>query len=563
MKKTIEIVIALSMIAFLGIKLNLVSMTPEDESNKAIIRAWQNLQSEINAWEEKIKGAPEAAKPTLTIILDNLKKAKETLESNPHIQLFITMMEQASIREAIPALHCELSQEFKTYLFDRCGIHLTYPYPEPEDDDASFTEDIDASHISFSQNGSIVALGIINAPWVMLFDTVHKKTVGKIVTTIDTPAVAVSPDGKTVAYELANGMFALWDIQTKQQIGNTMQGSPVAFLPDGSTIIAQSDEGVTFWNAESQGQVAQLPTTHVSEVALSLDGTLLAVASEGDVPQVHLWNITNLEEITLKDSIILNTYGDNILIFSPNGTRLAIATKLPEMGINEPVYGVIQLWNVETMRLIKRMHIENDPQSIAFSADGTKIIISSENGMYPGLIIDATTLKTILKPVFLDQPVAVSRNILFSGVYMLDMSFFDFIEHLNLDQCDLLRALQMMWQKMQLKKGANAIPATTQQWETFTTFPKPVQETLNMYIEKPAEGPTHQERQAAFEQRQQASSSSTATKRTTEQPSQQVEKKARTQEPTTPLPEESEGDHDDDDDIESSHGKQKMPRTKE
>lgn len=109
-----------------------------------------------------------------------------------------------------------------------------------------------------------------------------------------------------------------------------------------------------------------------------------------------------------------------------------------------------------------------------------------------------------------------------------------FLTSLNIDQCDLLRAIDMAMQQV------GRIQATGDQWYTFTTLPAVVQHALRLYIKQPPANPTLQERAAAIAQRLQQSASST-TKLSAEQPSSADKEKTRTQEPI-------EFDNDDNDD---------------
>jgi WD40 repeat protein/serine/threonine protein kinase len=187
------------------------------------------------------------------------------------------------------------------------------------------------------------------------------------------PALAISPDGKTLAAGCVDGTVRLWDLAARREraklTGHTHKVLGLAFAPDGKTLASASgDQTVILWDPATGGRVHTLRghEKQVIAVAFSPDGTTLATGSADRT--VKLWDpATGQEKATLpphKAAVVT-------LAFSPDGRLLATA------GDDE----TIRFWDPAAGR-------ESSPslrdrtgviRSVAFAPDGKTLASGSDD----------------------------------------------------------------------------------------------------------------------------------------------------------------------------------------
>lgn len=173
-------------------------------------------------------------------------------------------------------------------------------------------------------------------------------------------AVAVSPDGGTIAAAGPHQRVELWDAASLRKMGSLegeVAATSLAFSPDGRLIAAGENEGSVFiWDRVS-GKVVRRLVGHVApvlSVAFSPDGK--TVASGGMDGTVRLWNPNaDQEEATLTG------HEDWVwaLAFSPDGSLLASGG--PD--------GTVRLWQAGSFSESDRSPGASRPQVVRRSGD--------------------------------------------------------------------------------------------------------------------------------------------------------------------------------------------------
>ncbi|MDA0836255.1 MAG: protein kinase [Planctomycetota bacterium] len=191
-------------------------------------------------------------------------------------------------------------------------------------------------------------------------------------------AVAVSPDGKSIASGSEDKTIRVWDSSTGKEItalpGHTRVITCLAFSPCGRFLASGSgDLTVRLWDLDTGSQWAlfQGHKRPVSTLAYSPNGEILA--SGGFDRNVILWDTTDGKEITRVGDHPHRVRGS---AFSPDGTTLATGGGIPD----KP--GDIYLWDVREIRQGKRSptilkgHF-GSVNTVAFSPDGKTLASGS------------------------------------------------------------------------------------------------------------------------------------------------------------------------------------------
>jgi dipeptidyl aminopeptidase/acylaminoacyl peptidase len=195
-------------------------------------------------------------------------------------------------------------------------------------------------------------------------------------------AVALSPDGKTLATAGFDNVVKLWSLapdgtlkEIKALTGHTGPVYAVAFHPkeEGVLATASLDKTAKIWNVKDGKATQELKghTDIVDSVAFSPDGKVLATGSADK--SVRLWNPADG-----KETKNLGTHPGSVyaVVFSPDGKLLASAG-----GDNSSKTGkehVVKLWDVAAMKEAKTLTGHELPvTAITFAGDAKTLVSGS------------------------------------------------------------------------------------------------------------------------------------------------------------------------------------------
>lgn len=196
-------------------------------------------------------------------------------------------------------------------------------------------------------------------------------------------ALAVSPDGSTVAVGTDAGQLTLWSTGTAPRQITALPAKDgalydVAFSDGGRLVAAASADGtVRLWHAQPDGSFGQpdaLPTFTGTVQAVALDprGTMLAAAGSDGL--VALWNLTNSSTPALLGATFTAAAGKiTSLDLSPDGKTLAVGS----------ADSFVHLWDVTTpaapvagLKLSGAASWIND---VRFNSDGSLLAAASSD----------------------------------------------------------------------------------------------------------------------------------------------------------------------------------------
>ncbi|MHC5773420.1 protein kinase domain-containing protein [Nostoc sp.] len=196
-------------------------------------------------------------------------------------------------------------------------------------------------------------------------------------------SVTFSPDGQILATASDDKTIKLWQVETLEEIctllGHSHAVKSVAFSPDGQILVSGSwDKTIKLWDINTGREICSM-TGHqlqVNSVAFSPQGQLLASASYDRT--IRLWQISALESsqrelqnrpcYSLLSTLSGHAWAVLTVAFSPDGQILATGSD----------DNTIKLWEVNTGQLICTLVGHSwSVVAVAFSADGETLLSAS------------------------------------------------------------------------------------------------------------------------------------------------------------------------------------------
>jgi WD40 repeat protein/tRNA A-37 threonylcarbamoyl transferase component Bud32 len=183
-------------------------------------------------------------------------------------------------------------------------------------------------------------------------------------------AIAYSPDGKNLASGSGDKTIRIWDLQT-QTLVRTLSGHSgpiwsIAISPDGQTLASGSYDGtIKLWNLQT-GELRQTLTEHydsIWSVAISPDGKTLASCSYDG--KIKLWN---LQDGKLLRTLSGHTDAVRAIAISPDGKHL----------VSGSWDKTAKVWDLQTGQVLHTLEGHEDRVlAVAISPDGNAIATGS------------------------------------------------------------------------------------------------------------------------------------------------------------------------------------------
>lgn len=201
------------------------------------------------------------------------------------------------------------------------------PVPEPQCFVTGF------SPVAFMPDGDRILLRAENGVQIFNLQTMEEEAFLDAPTRLNYPAVALSPDGKILAWALEDYSIRLIRISDKEilhtLIGHTDIIGKLSFSPDGERLLSAShDTWVRIWDMGGNLVYAFQPTgargypEEVLGIGISLDGSMLATIPY-DGP-VKIWDLKDYQLV--RELGGTGGFDTSDISFSPNGQLVASDT---------------------------------------------------------------------------------------------------------------------------------------------------------------------------------------------------------------------------------------------
>ncbi|GAA1014090.1 hypothetical protein Aple_042260 [Acrocarpospora pleiomorpha] len=234
------------------------------------------------------------------------------------------------------------------------------------------TAGVYARKVAFSSDGRLLA-SIAREPGVVatkgsvfVWDLntgrpVFRQTADKL-----TDALALSPDGKKIAFGVGEGAFEVRDLPSGNRYtlkGHREEIAALAFSPDQAFLVSATGgiEKPVVWDVTSRAKIAAFGPEHVHRVAF--DSTTGTLATASPYHGIGFWRIGHDGATLLSELPKRSPYAWDIS--APVAGRIAVADE----------NGLITVWDVARRQAVESYQDRSitETMSLAFSADGSML----------------------------------------------------------------------------------------------------------------------------------------------------------------------------------------------
>jgi WD40 repeat protein len=184
-------------------------------------------------------------------------------------------------------------------------------------------------------------------------------------------AVALSPDGKTLASGSKDETVRVWDLVTGKELQRWLHEDTaymatvyaVNFSPDGKTLASGRGDSVRVWDLATGKELMRwLHEDTVYAVSFSPDGKILASGSQDST--VRVWDLATGKELYR----LAHEAGIAAISFSPDGKAL----------VSVSWDKTVRAWDLATGKELERLPYEHSVEAISLSPDGNLLGSGSE-----------------------------------------------------------------------------------------------------------------------------------------------------------------------------------------
>jgi WD40 repeat protein len=203
----------------------------------------------------------------------------------------------------------------------------------------------------------------------------------KIHVKIDIRYIIHLPGKQRIITYSSDGSFRVWDLERGTQFGEEWEDKKIgvhaiALSPDGKTIASGSSDGVVKLRNVDTGKVIKILTGHtnrICSVCWSSGGGRVVSGSWDETFRV--WNVESGQ--TILGPIKAMDGGMNAVCYSPDANMIATGG-----------YTMLKIWDANTGELLKTLNAEVNVTCLAWTSDGKTLITG---GMFNIMKFDTAT----------------------------------------------------------------------------------------------------------------------------------------------------------------------------